>query len=61
MRARNAAAGFVGQLEGPKGPLPAPITTRDQLRYATGKFCMQRLIFFINHLILVLQVPTSKL
>lgn len=41
MRARNAAASCTGPLQGPNGYLPGPITTRDELHLATGKFGVQ--------------------
>lgn len=38
MRARNATALYTTPLQGPNGYLPGPITTRDELHLATGKF-----------------------
>jgi len=40
MRLHNGAAGPMGPLRGPNGYLPAPISTRDELSLATGKFCV---------------------
>ena len=38
MRLHNSASEPMGPMRGPKGYLPPPITTRDELCLATGKF-----------------------
>jgi hypothetical protein len=47
MRVQNAAVGPMDPLRGPNGYLPAPITTRDELSFATGEFCGNN-VFRIN-------------